>query len=55
MSKTIRKSRLDVISELKKKFTGNNPSSWSKNSDKQLSEWYLEYILKDKSKEIEIY
>ena len=33
-----------MIRTLKKKYPGNNPTSWSRNSLKQLKEWYDECI-----------
>ena len=43
MEKT-RISRIEIITQLKNKFPLNNPSSWGRNSNKQLIEWYCEYI-----------
>jgi hypothetical protein len=38
-------SKSELIAALKKRFPGNNPASWSRNSLKQLDEWYKEYIM----------
>lgn len=47
-------SKMDAIISLKKQFPSNNPSSWGRSSNKQLSEWYAEYILEDKTKIVKI-
>jgi hypothetical protein len=47
-------SRSNVIQDLKKKFFGNNPASWSQHSNTTLLNWYKEYILCDLKAEIEI-
>lgn len=51
----IRVFRMTAIEELKKKFTGNNPASWSKNSNKKLAEMYAEFILQDKTKKVKLF
>ena len=43
-------SRFTVIDSLKKKFTSNDPASWSLNTDEELARWYAEYILGDVTK-----
>lgn len=47
-------TRITAITELKKKFPGNNPASWKNNSKKQLAEWYAEHILEDVTKVVKI-
>lgn len=54
-TKTTRVSRLEVIDALKTMFYGNNPESWTKNSNKQLVNWYKEYILQNMGAKIEMY
>lgn len=51
----IKVSRMEVIEKLKTKFFGNNPASWSRNSNKQLIDWYKEHILEDKKAKVKIY
>lgn len=51
----IRVSRMEIIDKLKTKFFGNNPASWRRNSNKQLIDWYKEYILEDKNIKVKIY
>ena len=51
----IKVSRMEVIEKLKTKFFGNNPASWSRNSNKQLIDWYKEHILQDKNAKVKIY
>lgn len=51
----IKVSRMEVIEKLKTKFFGNNPASWSRNSNKQLVDWYKEHILQDKNANVKIY
>ena len=48
----IKIDRTAVIQALKKRFPGNNPASWSRNSKTQLGEWYAEYILEDRNKKV---
>lgn len=47
-------TRFDAIIALNEKFFGNNPESWSQNSDQELAEYYAEHILKDKTLAIEV-
>jgi hypothetical protein len=47
-------SKITAIIELKKQFPGNNPATWSRNSNKVLAEWYAEYILKDVTKFVKV-
>lgn len=50
-----RVSRLEVINALKTIFYNTEPSSWSKNSNKQLVSWYKEHILQNMGANIIIY
>ena len=47
-------TRIEVIISLKKKFTSNDPASWSQHSNRTLLGWYKEYIIEDKNSQIKI-
>ena len=47
--------RIDAIDALKKKFPLTNPSSFSKETDKTIADYYAEFILGDKTKKVVIH